>query len=161
MVTFRGEVVAIHVAPAAGAPMEARTVVHTSAGRGLDGDRYRAGQGAFSARTGPGRQVTLIEAEAIEAAARESGLELAPGATRRNLTTRGVPLNHLVGREFRVGTVRMRGIKLCEPCGHLQRMLGVDGVVQVLAHRAGLNAEVLDDGDIEVGDEVTPHPDEH
>ena len=87
--------------------------------------------------------MTLIEAEALEAIEHEQGIKLAPGESRRNVTTRGVPLNHLVGREFTVGDVRLRGVKLCEPCGYLQRTLGIDHLVQVLAHRCGLNAEIL------------------
>lgn len=128
--------------------------VRAVAGRGLEGDRYLAGGGTYSEKEGPGRQVTLIEVEALDAIEREQGIRLAPEASRRNLATRGVPLNHLVGREFTVGEVRMRGIKLCEPCGYLQRTLGIDHLVQALAHRAGLNAEILTHGEIRVGDPV-------
>jgi len=153
---FRGELVAIHVAPAAGAPMEARTEVWAVAGSGLADDRYAAGAGTYSATVHPGRQCTLIEEEALDALARDHDMVLEPGATRRNLTTRGVPLNHLVGREFTVGEVRMRGVKLCEPCGSLQRRLGIDGLVGLLAHRGGLNAEILTSGRLAVGDTVAP-----
>lgn len=153
--SFTGEVVAIHVAGKAGAPMTAVDVVRALAGRGLDGDRYAQSSGTFSERESAGRQVTLIEEEALAAIAAEAGIELAPGDSRRNVTTRGVPLNHLVGREFDVGGVRLRGVKLCEPCGYLQRTLGIDHLVQALAHRAGLNAEVLSDGKIGVGDPIT------
>jgi len=151
-------VIAIHVAASAAAPMDAVASVRAWAGQGLEGDRYHDGDGTFSEREGPGRQVTLIEAEALDAIAGEQGIVLDPGASRRNITTRGVPLNHLVGREFAVGGVRMRGIKLCEPCGYLQRTLGIDHLVQALAHRSGLNAEVLSDGEIRVGDAVVPAP---
>ena len=153
---FTGEVVTIHVAPKESASMHSLDAVRAIAGEGLEGDRYHDGSGTYSEREGPGRQVTLIEAEALEAIEREQGITLAPGESRRNVTTRGVPLNHLVGREFTVGDVRLRGIKLCEPCGHLQRTLGIDHLVQALAHRAGLNAEVLTDGEIRIGDKVVP-----
>lgn len=154
---FTGEVVTIHVAAKEGASMQSVDTVRAVAGEGLEGDRYHDGRGTYSEREGPGRQVTLIEAEALEAIEREQGITLAPGESRRNVTTRGVPLNHLVGREFTVGDVRLRGIKLCEPCGHLQRTLGIDHLVQALAHRAGLNAEVLTDGEIRIGDKVVPN----
>lgn len=153
---FSGELVAIHVAPTAGASMEERSEVRAAAGSGLVGDRYRDRAGTYSGRAHPGRQCTLIEVETLEALARDHGVVLPPGATRRNLTTRGVPLNHLVGREFTVGAVRLRGVKLCEPCGSLQRHLGIDRLVALLTHRGGLNAEVLADGWIRVGDPVRP-----
>jgi MOSC domain-containing protein YiiM len=156
MATFAGEVVALHIAAREGSAMEGRDAVHAVAGQGLEGDRYYDGNGTFSEREGPGRQLTLIEAEAIEAIARDQGITLEPGDSRRNVTTRGVPLNHLVGREFRVGDVTLRGVKLCEPCGHLQRTLGIDHLVQAFAHRCGLNAEIISDGEIRVGDRVEP-----
>lgn len=158
---FTGEVVTIHVAPDEGAAMQSLNAVRAIAGQGLVGDRYHDGAGSYSEREGPGRQITLIEAEALEAIEREQGITLAPGESRRNVTTRGVALNHLVGREFTAGDVRLRGIKLCEPCGYLQRTLGIDHLVQALAHRAGLNAEILTDGEIRIGDKVVPiEPDE-
>jgi MOSC domain-containing protein YiiM len=153
---FAGEVVTIHVAPAEGAAMEVRDHVVAVAGQGLLGDRYHDGTGTYSEREGPGRQVTLIEAEAIDAIAREQGITVEPEQSRRNITTRGVPLNHLVGREFQVGEVRLRGTKLCEPCGYLQKLLGIDHLVQALAHRAGLNAEIVTGGEIRIGDKVEP-----
>jgi MOSC domain-containing protein YiiM len=156
MSTFAGAVVTIHVAAGEGAPMQSLDAVKAIAGQGLAGDRYHDGTGTFSEREGPGRQVTLIEAEAIDAIERDQGIQLGAGESRRNVVTRGVPLNHLVGREFRVGAVRMRGIKLCEPCGYLQRTLGIDHLVQAFAHRCGLNAEILTGGEIRVGDTVAP-----
>lgn len=156
MTKFAGEVVTIHVAADEGASMQSREAVRAIAGQGLEGDRYRDGTGTYSEREGPGRQLTLIEAEAIEAIEREHGIKLEPGESRRNVTTRGVPLNHLVGSEFTVGEVRLRGIELCEPCGYLQRTLGIDHLVQAFAHRCGLNAEILTDGEIRIGDMVEP-----
>lgn len=149
-----GQVVAIHVAAAPGEPMQEVESVDAIAGVGLAGDRYAAGAGTFSENEGPKRQVTLIESEALAAIAAESGIVLEPGATRRNITTRGVALSHLVGREFSVGGARLRGIELCEPCGYLQRTLDVRGLVQALLHRAGLHAEVLRGGEIRAGDAV-------
>jgi MOSC domain-containing protein YiiM len=111
--------------------------------------------GTFSKKDRPGRQVTLVEAEALEAAARDYGVALPPGATRRNLTTEGIALNHLVGRTFRVGQATLRGIQLCEPCGHMERLAERPGARDALVHRGGLNAEVVESGAIRVGDEIT------
>src|SRR5439155_16754057 len=97
---------------------EARAV----AGSGIAGDRYCREQGTFSKPGSPDREMTLIEIEALEGLAQEAQITLEPGQARRNLVTRGVPLNHLVGKEFRVGDVVLRGIRLCEPCGHLEAL---------------------------------------
>jgi MOSC domain-containing protein YiiM len=149
-----GRIESIHIALAAEAVMRGVAEITAIAGVGLEGDRYASGAGSFSAKPKPGRQVTLIEAEAIEALERELGLVLAPGDSRRNLVTRGVALNHLVGREFRVGGVRLRGCELCEPCGDLARMTGRPQILPGLVHRGGLRAEILEGGVIRVGDPV-------
>jgi MOSC domain-containing protein YiiM len=122
-------------------------------GRGLEGDRYAAGQGTFSDKPGTGRQITLIEAEALEAYEAECGETLTPAEARRNIVTRGVRLNDLVGREFLVGQVRILGCRLCEPCTHLERLTGKP-VLRGLVHRGGLRAEILSEGVIRVGDLV-------
>jgi MOSC domain-containing protein YiiM len=98
--------------------------------------------------------LTLIEAEAIEAAEREYQVTLTAGSARRNVVTRGVPLNHLVGLEFLIGGVKVRGIRLCEPCSHLQALTGV-AVIKAFRHRGGLRAQILTQGLIRVGDAVT------
>lgn len=133
------------------------------AGEGLEGDRYRHGTGTFSkSNAKPGnkhyprdRQLTLIEAEAIEAAARDCDVQIEAAQSRRNLLVRGVPLNHLVEREFTIGEVRLRGLRLCEPCGHLEK-LTVPGVQEALTHRCGLRAEILNSGTFKAGDAVRP-----
>ena len=147
-----GHIESIHIAPSAAVAMHGLSEVMAIAGVGLEGDRYASGTGTFSAKPKPGRQITLIEAEAIEALERELGLGLAPGETRRNLVTRGVALNHLVGREFTVGGVRLRGHELCEPCGDLARMTGKPQILPGLTHRGGLRAEILEGGLIRAGD---------
>ena len=149
-----GRVESIHIATTAEATMRGVSQIMAIAGVGLEGDRYATRTGSFSAKPKPGRQITLVEAEAIEALERELGLKLAPGETRRNLVTRGVALNHLVGREFRVGEVRLRGHELCEPCGDLARMTGKPQILPGLVHRGGLRAEILEGGVIGVGDPV-------
>ncbi len=124
-------------------------------GHGLEGDRYFKHQGTFSKPEEPGREVTLVEAEAVEALARDYGVRIKEGETRRNLVTRGIALNHLVGKEFLVGEVRLRAIRLCEPCGHLEK-LTVPGVKKGLIHRGGLRAQILTEGVLRTGDPIQP-----
>ena len=127
------------------APVD-RAVAH--AGKGLVGNRYYSDKGAKS-----GQALTLIAAEALEAMAAEHGIEITAAASRRNVLTRGIDLNAFVGKRFRVGTVECLGVELCEPCKDLER-LTKPGVIKGLAHRGGLNADIVTDGDIAVGDEV-------
>jgi MOSC domain-containing protein YiiM len=147
-----GRVDSIHIAETAAAPMRAVASVRAVPGQGLEGDRYYNESGTYSNfRPNPDQEVTLIEAEVLEQLAQLQDIVLAPGASRRNITTRGVALNQLVGCEFTVGPVRLRGLRLCEPCGHLQR-LTQDGIVRALTHRGGLRAQILLEGVIHVGD---------
>ncbi|GAC1436347.1 MAG: MOSC domain-containing protein [Terriglobales bacterium] len=147
-----GTIESIHVAAEAKAPTHSVASVKAIPGAGLDGDRYAKRQGTFF-KPLPDFELTLIEAEALEAAQMDYGLQLSPGEARRNLVTRGVPLNHLVGKEFTIGEVRIRGIRLCEPCSHLQALTHLP-VIKGLRHRGGLRAQILSEGDIKVGDEV-------
>lgn len=151
---FEGNVLLIYVAGQASAPMESRQEVTALAGRGIEGDRYFHGIGFWSKSPGVSRDITLIEIEAIEALNREKDIAIDAGAARRNLVTRGVPLNHLVGREFRVGDVSLRGTKLCEPCAHLEE-LTQRGVLAGLIHRGGLRADIVAGGAIHVGDFIS------
>jgi MOSC domain-containing protein YiiM len=150
----KGTVVSIHLASAGAAPVQEVAEVRAVAGKGLEGDRYFTRRGTYSKpQRDPGTEATLIESEALEALQREYGIELAHGASRRNIMTRGVSLNDLVGREFTIGAVAFRGIRLCEPCSHLQK-LTEPGVMRGLIHRGGLNAEILTDGVIRIGDTI-------
>lgn len=151
---WEGSVLSIHTCAEASAPMETVSRIAAEAGRGLVGDRYYQATGTFS-KPGQDSEVTLIESETLEALRRECDIPFAPGDSRRNLVTRGVALNHLVGHEFNVGAVRLRGIRLCEPCGHLEK-LTVSGVRDALRHRGGLRAAVVAGGTIHVGDVVAP-----
>jgi MOSC domain-containing protein YiiM len=148
-------VYSLHVAPEGGAPV--RTVESATAveERGLEGDRYFDGTGTFSKNPGTGRHVTLIELEALTALSAEYGIGLAPADARRNVVTSGVPLNHLLGREFRVGDVVLRGMRLCEPCSHLAQLTEA-GVLAGLVHRGGLRADIVRGGTIRVGDSILP-----
>jgi MOSC domain-containing protein YiiM len=153
---WQGSVVGLHVAPEASAPMRSLTEVRAVPGRGLEGDRYYLGSGFYSPKASPGgREVTLIEIEAVEAVSTGRSIKLAAAETRRNIATSGVPLNHLVGREFLVGSVRLRGARLCEPCGHLEELTR-PGVMGGLVHRGGLRAQILTEGIIRVGDVISP-----
>jgi MOSC domain-containing protein YiiM len=163
---WEGTVVSIHLAPEASAPMQSIIEVRAVPGRGLEGDRYFTGTGFWSKTSSHGgREVTLIEIEAVEAlfgdvvnaAGERLGIKLAAADTRRNIATSGVPLNHLVGHEFRVGAVLMRGTRLCEPCTHLGD-LTQHGVMTGLIHRGGLRAQILSEGVIHVGDAVRRKP---
>ncbi|MGE5326146.1 MAG: MOSC domain-containing protein [Deltaproteobacteria bacterium] len=150
---WEGTLESIHISPQAAAALKDVPEARVVPGKGIEGDRYFDGTGTWSNHPGNGREVTLVEAEAIAAIASESGINLAPGASRRNLVTRGVPLNHLVGREFRVGEVRLKGMRLCEPCEHLEG-LTQKGVKSALLHRAGLRAEALSEGTLRIGDTI-------
>jgi MOSC domain-containing protein YiiM len=161
---WQGHVVSLHIAPHASAKMRTVTEARAVPGRGLEGDRYFAGTGFYSSRPSPGgREVTLIEMESVEAL--DQGIENAEGETlgiklaaadsRRNVATTGVPLNHLVNKEFWVGPVRMRGTRLCEPCKHLDE-LTQPGAMRGLIHRGGLRARILTEGVIRPGDIVRP-----
>jgi MOSC domain-containing protein YiiM len=120
--------------------------VRAIAGKGLKGNRY-FDEGRSEA------ELTLIEAEALEALDAEHGIELDGAASRRNVLTRGVRLNDLVGERFRVGELECRGIELCEPCLHLESMTK-SGVIKGLVHRAGLNAQILVGGELRPGDPI-------
>jgi MOSC domain-containing protein YiiM len=149
---FEGTLISINISPAAEAKMQSVDEVRAVPGRGLEGDRYFAGSGSFS-KPQPDRELTLIEAEAIEALRAEFQVEYDLGASRRNLVTRGVPLNHLVGKEFWIGEIKARGLRLCEPCAHLQR-LSHPKVLPGLVHRGGLRAQILTEGTIRVGQTI-------
>jgi MOSC domain-containing protein YiiM len=150
---WRGTVEAIHVAGEATQLPRAVEQVRAIAGLGLEGDRYYFGTGTYSNHPGDGREITLIEAEAIEALARAHGIELAPGEPRRNLTTHGIGLNDLLGRRFWVGEVLCEGTWLCEPCQYLADLTGKP-LLRALVHRGGLRADVLRGGFIHRGDQV-------
>jgi MOSC domain-containing protein YiiM len=152
---WQGAVVAIHIAREATGPMVSVSEVRTIFGQGLEGDRYFRKTGTYSTRPGSGREVTLIEEESMDALARDASVLLSPGASRRNITTRGVPLNHLVGKQFRIGEAILEGVRLCEPCGHLESLTQA-GVREGLIHRGGLRARIVAEGTLRLGDPIRP-----
>jgi MOSC domain-containing protein YiiM len=156
--THGGTVVGLFTAPRREAAAEGHETRAARAGRGLEGDRYAEGLGTFSHPKRRGQDLTLIEAESLDDLAAQ-GIELSMADARRNVVTRGVPLNELVGHRFAIGDVVCYGARLAEPCAHLQR-LTTPGVLRGLVHRGGIRADVLNDGELHVGDTIRPLPDE-
>jgi MOSC domain-containing protein YiiM len=151
-----GQVETILIAAEREAKLVSVRGARVQAGRGLEGDRYSEGRGTFSNTHGRGQDLTLIEAEVLEELDLPGG-HLDPEDARRNVVTRGIDLNALVGRRFRIGDVACFGQRLCEPCAHLERLTAADGkpgTLRALIHKGGLRADVLTDGEIHVGHEI-------
>ena len=155
---FQGNVVSINITPTGSEPMSTVDEIRAVAGQGLEGDRYFSKQGTFTDNPNTtGRQVTLIESEAIDALESDYATKIDYKDPRRNIVTRGVPLNHLIDKEFTVGEVRMRGIRLAGPCNHMASLVNEemkDKIRLGLMHRGGLRADILNDGVIRVGDTI-------
>jgi organic hydroperoxide reductase OsmC/OhrA/MOSC domain-containing protein YiiM len=148
-----GRVEGIYVASEPEAPTAAVSEATAVAGKGIEGDRKHRDRLPPAARAKPGRELTLIEAEALEALALEAGIDLQPGESRRQVVTRGVRLNDLVGRRFEVGPLECIGVELCEPCAHLEGLTR-PGVMRGLVHRGGIRADILRGGTLRPGDPV-------
>lgn len=151
---WHGKLLHIHTTPVVRHPMIAQQSAQLIKGVGIEGDRYALGTGKYSAFPDI-REVTLIEIETIIALKRDHDVELAPEEHRRNLTTENVPLNHLVGRRFWVGTVLLEGGRLNTPCRYLDLVTG-KSVNDILIHRSGLNCLIVQGGEINVGDSIRP-----
>jgi MOSC domain-containing protein YiiM len=148
-----GKVVEINISPEHEVLPQPVDRIRAVPGRGLEGDRnFFTGAGTQPERD---RELTLIATEALDFLASEHDIELTAAESRRNVATRGINLNELEGRRFRVGDVECEGIELCEPCNHLQG-LTKPGVLRGLVHRGGLRAAILTEGEIAVGDAVAP-----
>ncbi len=148
------DVFQILIAASPGEPMRSAETVRAVPGFGLEGDRYFTGQGTFSPNPRkPDFELTLIEQEEIERFATESQRTFTAASARRNIVTKGVRLNDLAGREFLIGEVRVRGIRLCEPCSHLAR-ISFPETLKGLVHRGGLRAQILTEGILRVGDSI-------
>jgi MOSC domain-containing protein YiiM len=151
-----GTVEAIAITPQREGAMARVERATARAGRGLEGDRYFEQRGTFTNKHGRGHDLTLVEAEALDDLDLPAG-RLAPEDARRNVVTRGIDLDALVGRRFTIGAVECFGQRLCEPCAHLERLtaaIGAPGTLRALIHRGGLRADVLTDGRIAVGDPI-------
>jgi MOSC domain-containing protein YiiM len=153
MAGWKGEVLAIHVTPEEDGDPAPVAEVRVLEGRGLEGDRYAA-LAETKDDFEPKQQVTFIEQEALEALERDYGLRVTGAESRRNVLTRGAPLNHLIDRRFRVGDCEFVGRELCEPCGYLQSKTQ-KGVMKGLIHRGGLRAEIVKGGTMRAGDPIT------
>jgi MOSC domain-containing protein YiiM len=152
---WTGRLEHIHITAKSRDPMQELSEAKLIAGSGIEGDRYLLGTGTYSMKPEPGRQISLIEAETLEALVRDKGIELTPQEHRRNLTVRDVPLNHLVGRQFRVGEVVLEGTRLNFPCKYLELVTGKP-VYTPLLNRSGLNCIIVKGGTIRPGDTLTP-----
>ena len=150
-----GTVVSIHIGHDAGAAMTEIEEAELVAGRGIVGDRYYTESGTFSKDLpDPDHELTLVADEEISQFNATGDLALSAGDLRRNVVTRGIDLNELVGREFTIGPVRVRGIRLCEPCSYLAGLLGPE-ILPALVNRAGLRAGIVEGGTIRPGDRLT------
>ena len=151
-----GRVEHIHIAPDTGEDMIAKEEIEAVDYRGLRGDRYFKEKGIWNEwedqEHTEASNVTFIEAEAIEEVRGEYGISLEDGEHRRNITTRDVALNHLVGEQFRVGDALVEGVGLCSPCGYMQGLVNKGKVAEALKHRGGLDANILKAGLIKRGD---------
>jgi MOSC domain-containing protein YiiM len=148
-----GYVFSIHISRAEGGDIQSMREAELIAGEGIRGDRYFQKTGGD-----PARELTLVELEQIERFNRDSGLQLDPAATRRNIVTKGVALNDLVGKHFRVGRALVLGVDLCEPCKYLGDLLAGDlssqEIIEQFVHRAGLRARILEGAVVQVGDPI-------
>src|SRR5262245_20679024 len=149
---WRGSVATIFVTPESEGEMVSVSQVRAFADRGLEGDRFF--RDSWNAVNRADKAVSLIEDEVLRLAAEELGVDSIAQRTRRKFVTRGVPLVELLHREFTVGGVRMRGIRLFEPCGHLVKVSKMPAIFNALNHRSGLKAAILSDGVIKVGDPI-------
>jgi hypothetical protein len=153
-VAMKATIVGIYTTAVAGAPLQSVPQATLETGKGIVGDRYYDGAGTFSTRvTRSDAQITLIEIEEIERFNDVERSAYSPGAFRRNIVTSGIRLNNLAGKRFRLGSAVLEGKRLCEPCGHLARLVS-NSVVEGMAHRAGLRAQILTGATIGVGDEI-------
>jgi MOSC domain-containing protein YiiM len=149
-----GKVIGIFISPKRGEPTDPVKQIYVVPGKGIKGDRYFRQTENGEVHTKSGQEITLIEMEAIEAIS-EEGIQISPGQTRRNIITSGVSLNELVGYIFTVGNIKLRGIRLCEPCNYLANRTD-PRVLKALAHRGGLRAEIITEGIISLSDIIKP-----
>lgn len=148
-----GQVVSIYIAHNRGEQTISVDLAHAIPGMGIEGDRYFMKHGVHDTNAILGREITLIEIEAIVSMQNEDGIQISPDQTRRNIVTRGITLNDLVGRIFYVGNIQLRGIRLCEPCQSLANRTD-PRILNSMAHRGSLRAEILTEGIIHINDSI-------
>ena len=154
---MHGRVKDILTTDKAGAALHSTASAQVHAGKGIVGDRYYSAQGTFSKvlEGEPDFEITLIEQEQIDIFNNKTGFSYTGADFRRNIVTTGIDLNALEGKEFTVGNVQLKGIRLCEPCAYLSDLLGPE-VLKHMVNKAGLRAQILKDGKLQVSDEVKP-----
>lgn len=152
---WTGVVRYLHITPRAFLPMRAMLELRLIEGKGIEGDRYMIGreEGFYSHKPEEGRQVTLFELETLVALKRDANIELGPEEHRRNVTVEGVPLTHLVGRQFWLGEILLEATRLSIPCRHIEEITG-KAIFDPLINRSGLNCRILTGGTVRVGDPV-------
>jgi MOSC domain-containing protein YiiM len=158
LIMLKGSVTSIYISPKASQLMISVESIEAVSGKGLKGDRYFQSAGSFSRAGDATQEVTLIEAETIDTLIRDHEIPISPGGCRRNIITRDIRLNDLIGVQFRVGETVLKGLKLCEPCSHLAKLTS-EKILPALVHRGGLRAQILTGGIIKVGDDITEHED--
>jgi MOSC domain-containing protein YiiM len=149
-----GKVMGIYIAQNRGDQTVLVDQVHVMPGLGIEGDRYFTQASGPDSRSKTGRELTLIEAEALEFICNNDGIQLTPEQSRRNIVTRGIALNDLVGQFFYIGDVKLRGVRLCEPCQYLANRTDLR-ILPAMVHRGGLRADILTDGIIHINDNIT------
>jgi MOSC domain-containing protein YiiM len=154
-----GTVVALFMVDRMSAPMKKMRHLNALAGRGIEGDRYLLGTGTYSKKPEPGRQVTLIKSEILDWLKKEFDITVKPEECRRNVVTRDVEINELIGTEFFVGEVRLRAHRITQPCIYLENLLSQPGLYQALWDNGGISCEIMTDGIIKEGDIITTVPD--
>ncbi len=150
-----GSVVALFIVDHRAAPMKKVEQLYALAGRGIEGDRYFLGTGTYSKKPEPGRQVTLIKSEVLESLKDKFEITVKPEESRRNILTRGIEINNLIGTEFYVGPVRLRAHRITQPCLYLEKLLDQPGLYQELWDNGGISCEILSEGIIKEGDIIT------
>ena len=151
---MRGTVEQIFIAERPGQPMRSVDEARGEAGCGLVGDRHFRPDGVPAlGKRGEVQDLSLVEAEVLESLGDEHGIALAGSETRRNIVTRGIRLNDLIGRQFRLGGLLCEGTELCEPCSHMQKKVGKP-ILKPLVHRGGLRARILSSGTVQVGEAI-------
>ena len=148
-----GKIEGLHRTPRSFLPMKSFQSLKLIAGVGVEEDRHSTGEAFHSDRPEEGRQITLFETETLEALLRDNGVKLSMEDPRRNVTTRNTPLNHLVGKRFKVGNALLQGMRLSTPCNHIEQITGLD-IFYLLMNRAGLNCKIIVGGEIFVNDRI-------
>ena len=150
-----GSVVALFTVDRRAAPMKKVERLYALAGRGIEGDRYFLGTGTYSKKPEPGRQVTLIKSEVLDSLKEKFEITVKPEESRRNILTRSIEINDLIGAEFFVGPVRLRAHRFTQPCLYLEKLLDQPGLYKELWDNGGISCEILSDGVIKAGDIIT------